>query len=100
MSREIEDGMGFSGLVATRAEQEQDRRDQAERKRFKAIEAERDTLRTRVRDLEEAMLAISKGQGRFDKDNYRFACNVIEDMKAIANACLHRSDFDTGEKHD
>jgi hypothetical protein len=39
MKPEIEDGMGFSGLVSTRAEREQDKRDQAERKRIKGMEA-------------------------------------------------------------
>jgi len=37
MSREIEDGLGHGGLVATRAEREQERRDQAERKRFREM---------------------------------------------------------------
>lgn len=45
MSREIEDGFGCRGLVPTRAEREQDKRDQAERKRFKALEAEISRLR-------------------------------------------------------
>ncbi len=53
MKPEIEDGMGFSGLVLTRAEREQDRRDQAERKRIKALEA-------RIRDLEAENEALKK----------------------------------------
>lgn len=35
MSREIEDGMGFAGFAETRAEREQDKRDQADRKRLR-----------------------------------------------------------------
>jgi len=48
---EIEDGMGFSGLAPTRAEREQDRRDQAERKRIKALEARASVLEAALREV-------------------------------------------------
>lgn len=96
----IEDGSGHAGLYYDTPEEKEIERQKAivvsMRKLNSEVIAERDRLRTRVRDLEEAMLAISRGQGRFDKDNYQFAKNVIEDMKAIANAALHATAFDGG----
>ncbi len=51
MKPEIEDGMGFSGLAPTRAELEQDRRDQAERERMKALEARVTVLEAALREV-------------------------------------------------
>jgi translation initiation factor 2 beta subunit (eIF-2beta)/eIF-5 len=64
MKPEIEDGMGFSGLVPTREEREQDRRHQAERKRFKDIElqlADAQLARNRYMDICEK---LSKDRAR------------------------------------
>ena len=58
-------------------------------------EAELDAARleidrlTRERDvLLEALKEISKGEGRYSRDNYQFACNCIEDMKKLATDAI------------
>lgn len=38
--------------------------------------------------LVEALKEISKGEGRYSMDKYQFACNCINDMKALAVAAL------------
>lgn len=38
--------------------------------------------------LVEALKEISEGRGRYSMDNYQFACNCIDDMKALAVAAL------------
>lgn len=38
--------------------------------------------------LLEALKEISEGRGRYSMDQYQFACNCIDDMKALAVAAL------------
>ena len=33
---------------------------------------------------------IEKGEGRFSRDNYEFACNVIEEAKILARGAINR----------
>ena len=49
---EIEDGMGCAGLVPTRSEREQDRRDQALREQLKALTSRAEAAEARVAELE------------------------------------------------
>lgn len=46
-----------------------------------AAEARAETLAAALREIQE-------GKGPFDRDNHKFACNVIESMKAIAALAL------------
>jgi hypothetical protein len=48
-----------------------------------------DALAVRCRKYEEALLQIAKGEGTFSRDNYQFACNVIEESKRLATEALH-----------
>lgn len=40
-----------------------------------------------------ALKQIAKGEGRFDRDNYRFACNCIDDMKELAAGALDAIEY-------
>lgn len=42
----------------------------------------------RAEKLAAALREIQEGKGPFDRDNHKFACNVIESMKAIAALAL------------
>ena len=42
----------------------------------------------RAETLAAALREIQEGKGPFDRDNHKFACNVIESMKAIAALAL------------
>ena len=53
-----------------------------------AVAEEAVTLRARVARLEAALRQIQKGEGRFSRDQYEFACNVIEEAKETARAAL------------
>lgn len=47
-----------------------------------------DRLQREKRDLRAALEDIAKGNGAFSRDQYTFACNVIENMKSIATRAL------------
>lgn len=47
-----------------------------------------DRLQNEKRDLRAALEDIAKGNGAFSRDQYTFACNVIENMKSIAARAL------------
>ena len=42
-------------------------------------------------EMLEALEEIAQGRGGFSKDNYEFAKNVIENMKALAEAAIARA---------
>ena len=44
----------------------------------------------RVREVEEALVQIAKGEGRFSLDHFQHAKNTIEDMKVLAVTALAR----------
>lgn len=44
--------------------------------------------KARAEKLVAALREIQEGKGPFDRDNHKFACNVIESMKAIAALAL------------
>lgn len=48
---------------------------------YSEVLAERDRLRA-------ALEKIAKGEGPFSRDNYQFACNVIEESKRLAREAL------------
>jgi hypothetical protein len=50
--------------------------------------AERDALKARVAQLEEALRHIEEGSGPFNRDQLTFASNCIDNMKARARAAL------------
>jgi hypothetical protein len=81
MKPEIEDGMGFSGLVSTKAEREQDKHDQAERKRMRMLAAERDALILPLRDLVLMVedYVFSGGKRQVDRDQL---LSALRDAKA------------------
>jgi len=41
-------------------------------------------MRNEIERLRMALLKISEGRGTFSLDNYEFACNTIDEMKALA----------------
>jgi len=59
-----------------------------EREDASDVADEADRLRARVARLEAALRQIQKGEGRFSRDQYEFACNVIEEAKETARAAL------------
>lgn len=54
-----------------------------------AVCEQRNVALNRTAALEAALTQITKGEGRFSIDNYEFACNTVEDMKALAKAALN-----------
>lgn len=48
----------------------------------------RSAAEARAETLAAALREIQEGKGPFDRDNHKFACNVIESMKAIAALAL------------
>jgi len=61
-----------------------------------AIVQELYKLSSRIKSLEEGMVEIAKGRGRYDLDNHQHAINTIEDMKAIANNLLEKKGVSHG----
>lgn len=46
----------------------------------------------RIEELRAALERIAAGEGTFSRDNYQFACNVIEESKTIAREALCGAD--------
>lgn len=40
-----------------------------------------------------ALRQIAKGEGRFSRDQYTFACNTIDDMKELAEGALDAIEY-------
>ena len=44
--------------------------------------------RAKLKIAEEALVKIANGEGTFSRDNYEFACNVIEESKTAVRDAL------------
>ena len=49
-------------------------------------------ITTQRAELLEALKLIAEGRGPFSRDNLQFACNVIEESKAIASAAIAKAE--------
>jgi hypothetical protein len=78
MNREIEDGMGFAGLVPTAAER---RADEAQARWLKVHALHTDGLRTRIRDLEAVLRTIQEmlASDSIEYDDMRHIDTMIRD---------------------
>jgi hypothetical protein len=74
---EVEDGMGFAGLVPTAAEKRQEAAEQRERERIAQLQAERDAL------AEALKLTLFGMQDALARKPIRDADEIIEYARAV-----------------